>query len=153
MLKSNLILKLGFILKSNLILKLGFILKSNLILKLAFILKISLILKLSFILKFVYIQNFEFILNILEHPKPCTSSLKQPGRLAACYLDITPVSVIHSYSLNDKMTSQIQNKCVSVHFNNLKTFHCGQVLLQKTNKQTKRYTASGFMTFKLYYYS
>ena len=92
-LKSNLILKLGFILKSNLILKLGFILKSNLILKLAFRLEISLILKLSFILKFVYIQNFEFIPNILEHPKPSISSLKQPGRLAACYLDITPVNL------------------------------------------------------------
>ena len=90
-LKSNLILKLGFILKSNLILKLSFILKSNLILKLAFILKISLILKLSFILKFVYIQNFGIILNILEHPKPSISSLKQPGRLAACYLETTPM--------------------------------------------------------------
>ena len=90
-LKSNLILKLGFIFKSNLILKLGFILKSNLILKLAFILKKRLILKLSVILKFVYIQNFEFILNILEHPKPIISNLKQPGRQAACYLEITPL--------------------------------------------------------------
>ena len=93
MLKSNLILKLGFIPKSNLILKLGFMLKSNLILKLAFILKISLILKLSFSLKFENIQNFEFILNILEHPKPSIFSLKQPGRLAACNLDITPISL------------------------------------------------------------
>ena len=84
-------LKLGFILKSNLILKLGFILKSNLMLKLGFILKLNLILKLGFILKFVYIQNFELILNILEHPKPSMSSLKQPGRLVACHLEITPL--------------------------------------------------------------
>ena len=75
------------------ILKLGFLLKSYLILKLAFILKTSLILKLSFILKFVYIQNFEFILNILEYQKPSISSLKQPGRLTACYLDKTPLSL------------------------------------------------------------
>ena len=74
-------LKLGFILKSNLILKLGFILKLNLIPKLVFILKLNLILKLGFILKFVYIQNFELILNILEHPKPSISSLKQPWLL------------------------------------------------------------------------
>ena len=68
-------------------------LKSNLILKLGFILKISLILKLSFILTFVHIQNFEFILNILEHPKPSISSLKQPGRLVACYLDKTSIII------------------------------------------------------------
>ena len=63
---------------------------SNLILKLVFILKLNLIIKLGFILKFVYIQNFELILNIHEHPKPSISSLKQPGRLAAYYLEITP---------------------------------------------------------------
>ena len=73
-------------------------LKSNLILKLAFILKISLILKLSFSLKFENIQNLEFILNILEHPKPSISSLKQPGRMAACYLDITPLQGVGSQS-------------------------------------------------------
>ena len=38
-------------------------------------------------LKFVYIQNFELILDILEHPKPSIFSLKQPGRLAVCYLE------------------------------------------------------------------
>ena len=65
--------------------------KSNLILKLGFMLKLNLILKLGFILKFAFIQNFEFILNILEHLKPSISSLKQPGRLAACYLEITLV--------------------------------------------------------------
>ena len=78
-------------LNSNLILKLGFIVKLNLIPKLVFILKLNLILKLGFILKFVYIQTFELILNILEHPKPSIASLKQPGRLVACYLEITPM--------------------------------------------------------------
>ena len=72
-------------------LKLGFILKSNLTPKLVFILKLNLILKLGFILKFENIQNFELILNILEHPKPSIFSLKQPGRLVACYLDKTPI--------------------------------------------------------------
>ena len=84
-------LTLGYILKSNLILKLGFILKLNLIPKLDFTLKLNLILKLGFILKFIFIQNFELILNILEHPKPSISSLKQPGRLADYYSEITPV--------------------------------------------------------------
>ena len=50
------------------------------------------VLKLDFILNFVYIQNFELILNIHEHPRPSISSLKQPGKLAACYLEITPQS-------------------------------------------------------------
>ena len=112
MLKSNLILKLGLILKSNLILKLGFILKSNLILKLGFILTSNLILKLAFILNksdpkikfhskvYTYSKNFEFILNILEHPKPRISSLKQPGRLAACYLEITPITYVHAVNLS-----------------------------------------------------
>ena len=59
--------------------------------KLVFILKLNLILKLGFILKFVYIQNFELILNILEHLKPSMFSLKQPGRLVACYLEKTPL--------------------------------------------------------------
>ena len=98
-LKSNQILKLGLMFKSNLMLKLGFILKSNLILKLVFILKLNLILKLGFILKFVYIQNFELILNILEHLKPSISSLKQPGRLVACYLEITPISRNRVFSM------------------------------------------------------
>ena len=49
-------------------------------------------LKLGFILKFENIQNFELILNILEHPKPSIFSLKQPGRLVACYLDKTPIA-------------------------------------------------------------
>ena len=81
--------------------KIGFILKSNLILKLVFILKLNLILKLSFILKFVYIQNFELILIILEHPKPSISSLKQPGRLAARYLEISPVCLsFHTWILD-----------------------------------------------------
>ena len=65
--------------------KLGLILKLNLIPKLGLILKLNLILKLGFILKFVYIQNFRLILNILEHPKPSISSLKQTDRLAGCY--------------------------------------------------------------------
>ena len=50
-------------------------------------LKSNLVLKLGFMLKFAYIQNFELILDILDHPKPSISSLKQP----ACYLEITPI--------------------------------------------------------------
>ena len=44
-------------------------------------------------LKFVYIQNFELILDILDHLKPSMFRLKQPGRQAACYLEITPLSI------------------------------------------------------------
>ena len=44
-------------------------------------------------LKFVYIQNFELILDILDHLRPSIFSLKQPGRIAACYLEIPPISI------------------------------------------------------------
>ena len=42
-------------------------------------------------LSFVYIHNFELILDILDHLKPSIFSLKQPVRLAACYLEIVPL--------------------------------------------------------------
>ena len=49
-------------------------------------------------LKFEYIPNFELTFNILEHPKPSISSLKQPSKLTACYLENkTPLDV----SLNE----------------------------------------------------
>ena len=66
--------------------------KPNLTLKLGYILKINMVLELGFGVKFVCIQNFELILNILEHSKPSISSLKQPGRLAACLLEKTPLT-------------------------------------------------------------
>ena len=56
--------------------------------KIKFHTKIKSDLKIRFHSKVACIQNFELILNIiLEHPKPSTSSLKQPGRLAGCYLE------------------------------------------------------------------
>ena len=85
--------ELGLILKSNLILKLVYTLKSNLILKLVFILKSNLVPKLGFMLKFVYILNIELIFDILECSKPSIFSLKQPGRLAACYMENTPLAL------------------------------------------------------------
>ena len=45
-------------------------------------------------LKFVYILNFELILDILEHSKPSMFSLKQPARLAACYLENVPLMLL-----------------------------------------------------------
>ena len=50
--------------------------------------------ELGFRVKFVCTQNFELI---LKHSKPSIFSLKQPGRLAACLLEKTPV-----LNLNDK---------------------------------------------------
>ena len=85
--------KLGLILKSYLILKLVYTLKSNVILKLDFILKSNLVLKLGFMLKFVYILNIELIFDILEHAKSIIFSLKQSGRLAACYLENIPLAL------------------------------------------------------------
>ena len=55
------------------------------------------VLELGFRVKFVCIQNFELILNILEHSKPSISSLKQPGRLAACLLGKTPLTFTDMY--------------------------------------------------------
>ena len=43
-------------------------------------------------LKFVYIQSFALIHDILDHLKPSIFSLKQPGSLATCYLEITPMA-------------------------------------------------------------
>ena len=51
-------------------------------------------------LKFVYIQNFELILDILDHTKPSIFSLKQAGKLAACYLEKTPVFISLCPSVN-----------------------------------------------------
>ena len=43
-------------------------------------------------LKFVNIQNFELILDLLHHLKPSIFSWKQPGRLEAFSLEITPLT-------------------------------------------------------------
>ena len=79
--------------------KTGLMLKSNMILKLGFILKLNMMLKLGFIPKVVNIQNFELILNNLEYPRPSISSLKQPGRLKVCYLEITLLGYMTSLCL------------------------------------------------------
>ena len=65
--------------------------KPNLTIKLGYILKLNMVLELGFRVKFACIQNFKLILNILEDLKPSISSLKQPGRLAACLLEKTPI--------------------------------------------------------------
>ena len=57
-------------------------------------------------LKFVYILNFELMLDIIEHPKPSISGLKQPDRLAACYLKNTPLM-----SCFDAMRGIIYQRC------------------------------------------
>ena len=49
------------------------------------------VLELGFRVKFVCIQNFELTPNILEHSKTSISSLKQPGRMAACLFEKTPL--------------------------------------------------------------
>ena len=49
--------------------------------------------KIGFMLKSVCIQNFELIPDILDHLKPSISGLKPPGRLAACYMENTPISL------------------------------------------------------------
>ena len=59
------------------------------------------VLELGFRINICIHQNFELILNILEYTKPSISSLKQPGRLAACLLKKTPMYNLHKYHVKE----------------------------------------------------
>ena len=65
--------------------------------------------------KFVHIQNFELIFDTLDHLNPAIFSLKQPGRLAGCYWEITPVCVLRAIYLNRytiyAVTTKLQKIC------------------------------------------
>ena len=61
-------------------------------------------------LKSVCIQNFELILDILDHVKPRISSLKPPGRLAAYYLENTP---LNWYKFKNQVTKKKATKNIT----------------------------------------
>ena len=66
--------------------------------------------KIGFMLKAVCVENFELILDILDRLKPSISSFKPPGRLAACYLENTPL--FYSMEQREFLLSSINRKIV-----------------------------------------